>query len=209
MGKRRVQSAPYRDPVTGRWKLTALPLTDRSYLGGLTLPLLTSRPHMGPFNRVNDYKLSDADEVYRQHDIGYGRLAARGYNPYVRWNRYDDDLMNAPSTGWPDYVAKGVFALKKFGTYGLPYVQTPQFKPVYSQPESTFFSPEKEYNDYKNRTSDVPDLNMYYGGDFSGSSAQQAYSWSRRGQMTNYSTESTSIPSGGGKFRTSVRYEKI
>lgn len=86
--------------------------TDRTYLGGLTLPFLTRRPHMGPFNRVSPIKLSDADEVYRQHDIGYGRERAAGRNPYLTWNKYDSDLLNAPVYGPVDYVAKAAFGIK-------------------------------------------------------------------------------------------------
>lgn len=67
---------------------------------------------MGPFNRVADEKISDADEVYRQHDLGYARERAAGRNPYISWNRYDDALMRSPNYGWPDYLAKGFFGIK-------------------------------------------------------------------------------------------------
>lgn len=132
MAKRRVQTRPVRNPVTGKWRLSALPVTERSYLGGLTLPYLTRRPHMGPFNRVTDSKISDADEVYRKHDKGYASEIARGRNPYTQWNKYDQALMDAPSTGWPDYVAKAAFGVKKFFTHGLPEAKKPQFKAVSS-----------------------------------------------------------------------------
>jgi len=123
-----------RNPQTGRWRLYARPATETTYLGGLTAPSITRRPHMGPFNRVTDYKISDADEIYRRHDIGYGKEIKAGRSPYTRWNKYDQELMDAPSLGWPDYVAKGVFGAKRFFTYGLPYSKNTQLKTVYGKP---------------------------------------------------------------------------
>jgi len=117
MAKRRAQMSPVRNPVTGKWRLSALPLTERSYLGGLTLPYLTRRPHMGPFNRVTDKPISAADDVYRKHDISYGKYMS----PYTNFNKADQALLDAPSTGWADYVAKGVFAAKKaLDIYNVP-----------------------------------------------------------------------------------------
>lgn len=166
---------------------------------------------MGPFNRVTDYKISDADEVYRQHDLGYGRLRARGYNPYISWNKYDQDLMESPSTGWSDYLAKAVFGAKKVLTYGMPELWRPQFKSVSSQPEKTFLSPESEYLDYKNRTMDDYNFNQLTSGNYSPEEATQARRWASKGEMYQGDT-STSVPSGsfgGGKFHSRVRYENF
>lgn len=109
--KRQPELQPWRNVARGR--LYTQPATETTYLGGLTLPQLTRRPHMGPFNYVTPYKLSDADEVYRQHDIGYATERAAGRSPYTKWNKYDQQLLDAPAYGWPDYIAKGFFGLKK------------------------------------------------------------------------------------------------
>jgi len=125
--------ANVKNPKTGKWVLSALRASPSTYLGGLTLPAVTSRPHMGPFNRVTPYSISPQDEIYRQHDLGYGKLAARGKNPYTSWNSYDQQLLDAPTTGWPDFIAKGAFMAKKFLTYGLPDTKNTSVKSVYSK----------------------------------------------------------------------------
>ena len=146
---------------------------------------------MGPFNRVTDYKISDADEVYRQHDLGYGRLSARGVNPYTTFNKYDQQLLDAPASGWSDYVAKAAFGLKKFFTYGLPDLKKPRFKSVASQPDLPFFSGEK--NDRRG-----PWVNY------------DTIARARRGPWVNYDTTGpTSVPSDRGIFPWKVHYGKI
>lgn len=178
-----------KNPVTGRWQLSALPATETTYLGGLTFPALTTRPHMGPFNRVTDYKISDADEVYRQHDIGYGKELAAGRSPYTRWNKYDQQLMDAPSTGWPDYLAKAIFGAKRFFTYGLPYSKSTQLKSVDSVASSY---------------PDVTDAVRYdrYGSWINYDTKARP----RYGSWFNYDT--SSIPGDRGIFPERVYYEK-
>lgn len=196
-----------KNPKSGRWILNALKATDSTYLGGLTAPSLTSRPHMGPYNRVTPYKISDADDVYRQHDIGYGKEIAAGRSPYTRWNKYDQRLMDAPSTGWPDYVAKGVFGVKKFMTYGLPYTKNTRLKNVYKTSTTS--------------TRPSPKYTVKYGSGLSGYVGQsgaaatydaggaQAQKWARKGQRTEVSTirtpENSTQNASGGKSKLRVK----
>lgn len=89
-------------------------------LGGLTAPRWTKRPHMGPFNSVAPEPLSQypGDEVYRQHDLSYGRMS----NPYFNYNAADEALLRSGQNEWPDVLAKGVF----FGKKALDLYNVPQ-----------------------------------------------------------------------------------
>jgi len=187
-----------RNPQTGRWRLYARPATETTYLGGLTAPGLTRRPHMGPFNRVTDYKISDADEVYRRHDIGYGKELAAGRSPYTRWNKYDEDLMNSPSTGWADYVAKAAFGAKRFFTYGLPYTKNTSIKPVYSKPPK--WEPKSIDDFYMNPISDAPFV--FEGGGIDPDVVelqrqQQAQAWANKGSRTEVNPDLPDYTPGG------------
>jgi len=207
-----------KNPNTGRWRLYARPATETTYLGGLTAPGITRRPHMGPFNRVMDYKISDADEVYRRHDIGYGKELAAGRSPYTRWNKYDQELMDAPSTGWPDYVAKAAFGAKRFFTYGLPYTKNTQLKPTYGQTKNKWnptsyddfiMNDETGRVEYEGPGTD-PDVIALR-------EQQQAERWARKGDRTevsgsDYTPERGQGTGGGGSgkhnIRSSIRYER-
>ena len=103
-------------------------------LGGLTAPRLTKRPHMGPFNYVAPEALTQypADEVYRQHDLGYGKLS----NPYFNYNAADEQLLRSSGNEWPDLLAKGVFYGKKV----LDVFNVPQlYKGGYSSPKKEVY----------------------------------------------------------------------
>lgn len=99
-------------------KKTLSPILDgKSNLGGLTWGSLTGRPHMGPLNKVTKSKLSDADEPYRQHDIGYSKIK----NPYFNFNEADQKLINdlearkdSPDYNMWDSLAKAFFTGKKY-----------------------------------------------------------------------------------------------
>lgn len=84
---------------------------------------------MGPFNKVMETTSPFVgDEKYRQHDVGYGKLS----NPYFNFNKYDQQLLNAPVEGAADYVGKGVFAAKQF----LDVFNTPSlYKGGYAAPK--------------------------------------------------------------------------
>lgn len=104
-------------------------------LGGWTAPRLTGRPHMGPFNAVSPQSLDQypGDEVYRQHDLGYGRMS----NPYLNYNVEDEKLLRSGQREWPDTVAKGVF----FGKKVLDVFNTPSlYKGGYSAPKKDVYS---------------------------------------------------------------------
>lgn len=197
-----------KNPKTGRWRLYARPATETTYLGGLTAPGITRRPHMGPFNRVTDYKISDADEIYRRHDIGYGKELAAGRSPYTRWNKYDQELMDAPSTGWPDYVAKAIFGAKRFFTYGLPYTKNTTLKPTYGRPQNTWEP--QSYDDFTMNYQNAP-VEIEGGGVdpdiIELQQQQQAEAWARKGNRTevnpdlpNYTPEHGGS-TGGGKSK--------
>lgn len=111
-----------------------------SSLGGLTAPSWTGRPHMGPFNRVAPQKISDADEPYRQHDIGYSKIT----NPYLNYNRYDEDLLRSAGNSPADILAKAIFLGKKF----VDIYQTP----------SLGFNRKKVYSVYVENPSDSNDV---------------------------------------------------
>lgn len=205
-----------KDPRTGKWRLYARPATETTYLGGLTLPALTRRPHMGPFNRVTDYKISDADEVYRRHDIGYGKELAAGRSPYTRWNKYDQELMDAPSTGWPDYVAKGIFGAKRFFTYGLPYAKNTTLKPTYGRPKNKWEP--QSYDDFTINYQNAP-VQMQGGGIdpdvMELERQQQAQRWARKGDRTDVTPDDWRVNdefarqnTGGSsrKIQSTVRY---
>jgi len=194
----------YKNPKTGRWRLYARPATETSYLGGLTLPGLTKRPHMGPFNRVTDYKISDADEVYRKHDIGYGKEIAAGRSPYTRWNKYDQELMDAAALGWPDYLAKAVFGAKRFATYGLPYTKNTTLKRVYGKegyPKNQYKWEPTGYDDFVMNEQNAPFKYEGTGTDpdvIALQEQQAAERWANKGSAwTDYTPEN--FPGGGGQ----------
>lgn len=79
------------------------------YQGGLTLPSVTGRPHMGPGNWVSpDKSPFYGDEKYRQHDLGYSDIT----NSYFNYNEADAALRDAPYEGPADIAGKGVFVAK-------------------------------------------------------------------------------------------------
>lgn len=183
------------------------------------MPGLTRRPHMGPFNRVTDYKISDADEVYRQHDIGYGKEERAGRSPYTRWNKYDQDLMDAPSTGWPDYVAKGVFGAKRFFTYGMPYTKNTRLRDVYGTTSKDAWEP-TSYDDFAMNYQDAP-VEIEGGGqdpDLIALMEQDAaQEWARKGKRTEVPaadeihTPERGVQTGGTGRRnihSTIRYER-
>jgi hypothetical protein len=208
MVKRYAQAAPVRNPATGKWRLSALPLTERSYLGGLTFPYLTRRPHMGPFNRVSDKSISAADEVYRRHDKAY----ASYLSPYTNFNKADQALLDAPSTGWADYVAKGVFGAKKaLDLYNVPTLyrgglKSP-LKSVSSIPLPKDGSrPGKGIRDYMDNPT-IPKggfttVQEISSGDITGVEPGPRNFWRNR-------DFSTSVPHAhrSGKFNSKIRYE--
>lgn len=178
---------------------------------------------MGPFNRVQNYKISDADEIYRQHDIGYGKELAAGRSPYTRWNKYDQALMDAPALGWPDYVAKGIFGAKKFLTYGLPYVKGTRYKNVYGTPAPTASPTTSRYRTYTDEVSgwkvNETDAPVIYEGsgtdpDVLELQAQQAaQKWASKGDRIRdeFYTPGNFSNSAGGERRniqSKIRYEK-
>lgn len=204
-----------KNPKTGRWRLYARPATETTYLGGLTAPGITRRPHMGPFNRVTDYKISDADEVYRRHDIGYGKELAAGRSPYTRWNKYDQELMDAPSTGWPDYIAKAVFGAKRFVTFGIPHTEHTRLKDVYGtrlpSQSRTSWQP-TSYNDFTNTEYNAPVIYEGKGVDPDVLELQQQLSarkWANKGNMweADFTRQNTDYVGGGNRnIYTTIRY---
>lgn len=204
------KTQPTKNPATGRWRLYAQPATETTYLGGLTLPALTKRPHMGPFNRVTDYKISDADEVYRKHDLGYGKEIKAGRSPYTRWNKYDQALMDAPSTGWPDYLAKGIFGAKRFFTYGLPYAKNTNLKPTYGKP-NTRWEP-TTIDDFTVNEQSAPFVYEGTGTDpdvLELQAQQQARRWATKGGVENFTRQNTDTGGSGKRnIRSSIRYER-
>lgn len=210
---------------TRKWVLRTPQATETSYLGGLTMPSVTKRPHMGPFNRVTNYKISDADEVYRRHDIGYGKELAKGRSPYTRWNKYDQELMDAPARGWPDYVAKAAFGAKRFFTYGFPEVKGTTFKQVSgkSYPKTTA----KRYPTYTDTISgwqvnDTDATVVMEGGGIDPDvlELQRMEQAERRGRVAGWDVDTTDVDrqensqqitrqnakSSGNKFHSKIRY---
>lgn len=210
MAKRRTQVT--KNPKTGRWQLSAPRASDTTYLGGLTAPGITKRPHMGPFNRVTNYKISDADEIYRKHDIGYGKELQAGRSPYFRWNKYDQQLMDAPSTGWPDYVAKGVFGAKRFFTYGLPYSKNTQLKTVYGKQSNTQKWEPRSYDDFVMNYQDAP---IAYEGGYENDvdvkavrEMEQAERWAKKGSASSdYTPENFPGAERGGSGRSKSKLQ--
>lgn len=131
-------------------------------LGGLTAPRLTKRPHMGPFNYVAPEPLIQypADEPYRQHDIGYGKLL----NPYFNYNSADEKLLRSRGNEWPDLIGKGVFYGKKIlDVFNVPEL----YKGGYSSPKKEVFGTRRydagkvPWREFPSRVAREPKLEGY------------------------------------------------
>lgn len=72
--------------------------------------------YLGPFNPLDAGEpTSPADTAAKKHDEGYDQLIKEGHNPYLKFNKFDqiliDDLKSDFS--WAGFAAKGFFTLKK------------------------------------------------------------------------------------------------
>lgn len=66
---------------------------------------------MGPGNRVSmtPPPLGHPDYKYWRHDVAYGAI---GPKAYVTFNKADQELLRAPTHGWPDVLSKAIFYAK-------------------------------------------------------------------------------------------------
>nr|ASC49340.1 VP1 [Dromedary camel bocaparvovirus 1] len=89
------------------------PAKQRGQFRGILFP---GYRYLGPFNPLdNGEPVNKADEAAKRHDLAYNQYLNKGLNPYLKFNKADqqliDDLSNDSSLGGK--FARGVFSIKR------------------------------------------------------------------------------------------------
>nr|ASC49312.1 VP1 [Dromedary camel bocaparvovirus 1] len=89
------------------------PAKQRGQFRGILFP---GYNYLGPFNPLdNGEPVNKADEAAKRHDLAYNQYLNKGLNPYLKFNKADqqliDDLSNDSSLGGK--FARGVFSVKR------------------------------------------------------------------------------------------------
>nr|ASC49328.1 VP1 [Dromedary camel bocaparvovirus 1] len=89
------------------------PAKQRGQFRGILFP---GYKYLGPFNPLdNGEPVNKADEAAKRHDLAYNQYLNKGLNPYLKFNKADqqliDDLSNDSSLGGK--FARGVFSIKR------------------------------------------------------------------------------------------------
>nr|ASC49296.1 VP1 [Dromedary camel bocaparvovirus 1] len=89
------------------------PVRQRGQFRGILFP---GYRYLGPFNPLdNGEPVNKADEAAKRHDLAYNQYLNKGLNPYLKFNKADqqliDDLSDDSSLGGK--FARGVFSVKR------------------------------------------------------------------------------------------------